>query len=141
LKTYIERMMNGERNSLWPSPIQWFAKSCGTTADRSKFNPVSEEALGDCHYKGGKDLISLYCNNRPNTEVFKGKSLVLGGRHSLNEIGGTMQGDLSAIILQNLPFWAEYCSSPDKIIALNPNFEEKIEQIAHVAIQENITNI
>jgi len=141
LKPYIERMMKGEQNILWPSPIKWFAKSSGTTAGRSKFIPVSEEALEDCHYKGGKDLISLYCNNRPTTEVFKGKSLVLGGSHSLNEIGGTVQGDLSAIILENLPFWAEYKRSPDKVIALNPNFEEKIEKIAHLALQENITNI
>lgn len=141
LKPYIERMMNGEQNILWPSPVKWFAKSSGTTADRSKYIPVSEEALEDCHYKGGKDLLSIYCHNCPETEIFKGKSLLLGGSHAMNALGNTIQGDLSAIILENLPFWAEYKSMPDKLIALNPNFEEKIERIANLAKDENITSI
>jgi hypothetical protein len=141
LKPYIERMLKGEQNILWPSPIKWFAKSSGTTSDRSKFIPVSEEALEDCHYTGGKDLLSIYCQNRPNNAVFEGKGLVLGGSHQINEIGKTSSGDLSAIIVQNLPFWAEYHRFPDIELTLNPNFEEKIEKIAHLALKENITSI
>lgn len=141
LKPYIERMVKGEENILWPSPIKWFAKSSGTTADRSKFIPVSDEALEDCHYKGGKDLVSIFCNNRPDTNVFKGKGLVLGGSHQVNEIGNTIQGDLSAIIVKNLPFWAEYIRVPDRDTTLNPDFEEKIEKVAQMAINENITSI
>ena len=141
LKPYIERMVKGEENILWPSTIKWFAKSSGTTSDRSKFIPVSEEALEDCHYKGGKDLVSIFCNNRPETNVFKGKGLVLGGSHQMNEMGNTVQGDLSAIIVKNLPFWAEYIRVPDRVTTLNPNFEEKIEKIAQMAMNENITSI
>ena len=141
LKPYIERMLKGEQNILWPSPIKWFAKSSGTTSDRSKFIPVSQEALEDCHYTGGKDLISIYCHNRPENSVFEGKGLVLGGSHQINELGKTSSGDLSAIIVQNLPFWAEYHRFPDIELTLNPNFEEKIEKIAHLAIKENITSL
>lgn len=141
LKPDIERMMHGEQNILWPSPVKWFAKSSGTTSDRSKFIPVSEEALEDCHYKGGKDLLSIYCHNCPETEIFKGKSLLLGGSRTVNTIGNTIQGDLSAIILENLPFWAEYRSVPGKDIALLPDFEDKIGRIAEVAINENITSL
>ena len=141
LKPYIERMVKGEQNILWPSPIKWFAKSSGTTSDRSKFIPVSDESLEDCHYKGGKDLVSIFCNNRPDTNVFKGKGLVLGGSHKVNEIGNTIQGDLSAIIVRNLPFWAEYIRSPDRDTTLNPDFEEKIEKVAQMAMNENITSI
>ena len=141
LKPYIERMLQGEPNILWPSPIKWFAKSSGTTADRSKFIPVSQEALDDCHYAGGKDLISIYCHNRPDNNVFEGKGLVLGGSHQINALGKTSSGDLSAIIVQNLPFWAEYHRFPDIALTLNPNFEEKIEKIAQQAIHENITSL
>ena len=141
LKPYIERMVNGEENILWPSTIKWFAKSSGTTSDRSKFIPVSDEALEDCHYKGGKDLVSIFCNNRPDTNVFKGKGLVLGGSHQMNEMGNTIHGDLSAIIVKNLPFWAEYIRVPDRVTTLNPNFEEKIEKVAQLAMNENITSI
>src|SRR6188768_1541199 len=84
LKPYIQRIMNGEQNILWGSEIKWFAKSSGTTADKSKFIPVSTESLEECHYKGGKDLLSLYCNNNPQTQIFNGKSLALGGSHSIN---------------------------------------------------------
>ncbi len=141
LKPYIERMLHGEQNILWPSTIKWFAKSSGTTADRSKFIPVSEEALEECHYMGGKDLISLYCQNRPDNNLFEGKGLVLGGSHQINDLGKTSSGDLSAIIVQNLPFWAEYHRFPDIDTTLNPNFEEKIEKIAQLSLTENITSL
>jgi hypothetical protein len=142
LKPYIERMLNGEQNLLWPSEIKWFAKSSGTTSDRSKFIPVSEESLEDCHFRGGKDMLAIYCNNRPDAKMFTGKSLVLGGSHQINQLSpDSFYGDLSAVIIKNLPFWAEMLRTPDMSIALMDNYEEKIERMAHATIQENVTNI
>ena len=142
LKPYIERMLKGEQNILWPSDIKWFAKSSGTTSDRSKFIPVSEEALEECHFKGGKDMISIYCNNRPNTQMFTGKGLVLGGSHQINQLCDDIHfGDLSAVLIKNLPMWAEYYRTPDISIALMDNYEEKMDKMAEATIKENVTNI
>jgi hypothetical protein len=142
LKPYIERMLKGEQNILWPSEIKWFAKSSGTTSDRSKFIPVSEEALGECHFKGGKDMISIYCNHRPNTQMFTGKGLVLGGSHQINQLCDDIHfGDLSAVLIKNLPMWAEYYRTPDMSIALMDNYEEKMDKMAEATIKENVTNI
>ena len=142
LKPFIERMLKGEQNILWPSEIKWFAKSSGTTSDRSKFIPVSEEALEECHFKGGKDMISIYCNNRPNTQMFTGKGLVLGGSHQINQLCDDIQyGDLSAVLIKNLPMWAEYYRTPDISIALMDNYEEKMDKMAEATIKENVTNI
>jgi len=142
LKPYIERMLKGEQNVLWPSEIKWFAKSSGTTSDRSKFIPVSTEALEECHFKGGKDMISIYCNNRPDTQMFTGKGLVLGGSHQINQLCEDIHyGDLSAVLIKNLPMWAEYYRTPDISIALMENFEEKMNKMAEATIKENVTNI
>jgi hypothetical protein len=142
LKPYIERMLQGEQNVLWPSEIKWFAKSSGTTSDKSKFIPVSEEALEECHYKGGKDLLCLYCNNRPDTQIFTGKCLVLGGSHQINPLNDeTQYGDLSAVLIKNLPIWAEFHRTPDMSIALMENWEEKIEKMARAVMNVNVTNI
>jgi hypothetical protein len=142
LKPYIERMLKGEQNILWPSEIRWFAKSSGTTSDRSKFIPVSEESLQECHYKGGKDMLSIFCNNRPNNQILTGKGLVLGGSHQINQLNdNSFCGDLSAVLIKNLPMWAEYYRTPDISIALMDNYEEKIEKMARATIQENVTNI
>ncbi len=142
LKPYIERMLKGEQSVLWPSEIKWFAKSSGTTNDRSKFIPVSEEALEECHFKGGKDMLTLYCNNRPDAEVFSGKSLTLGGSHQISQLNADASfGDLSAVIMKNLPLWAELMRVPRMDIALHDNFEEKIERMAHATISENVTSI
>ncbi|WP_199118675.1 GH3 auxin-responsive promoter family protein [Pedobacter sp. ASV28] len=142
LKPYIERMLQGEQNILWPSEIKWFAKSSGTTSDRSKFIPVSEEALEECHFKGGKDMLSIYCNNRPNTQMFTGKGLVLGGSHQINQLCEDIHyGDLSAVLIKNLPVWAEYYRTPDMSIALMDNYEEKMDRMAEATIKENVTNI
>ena len=142
LKPYIERMLNGEQNVLWPSEIKWFAKSSGTTNDRSKFIPVSEESLEECHFKGGKDLLSIYCDNRPDTKIFTGKCLVLGGSHQINQLNtDSCYGDLSAVLIKNLPFWAEFYRTPDMSIALMDNFEEKVEKMALATIDVNVTNI
>ncbi len=142
LKPYIEKMLKGEKNVLWPSEIKWFAKSSGTTNDRSKFIPVSEESLEECHFKGGKDLLTIYCDNRPDTKIFTGKCLVLGGSHQINQLNtDSFYGDLSAVLIKNLPFWAEFYRTPDMSIALMENFEEKVEKMAHATIDVNVTNI
>jgi hypothetical protein len=142
LKPFIERMLQGEQNILWPSEIKWFAKSSGTTSDRSKFIPVSEEALEECHFKGGKDMISIYCNNRPDTQMFTGKGLVLGGSHQINQLCEDIHyGDLSAVLIKNLPMWAEYYRTPNMSIALMDNYEEKMDRMAEATIKENVTNI
>ncbi|WP_461788385.1 GH3 auxin-responsive promoter family protein [Pedobacter sp.] len=142
LKPYIERMLQGEQNILWPSEIKWFAKSSGTTSDRSKFIPVSEEALEECHFRGGKDMLSIYCNNRPNAQIFTGKGLVLGGSHQINELCEDIHyGDLSAVLIKNLPVWAEYYRTPDMSIALMDNYEQKMDKMAEATIKENVTSI
>jgi hypothetical protein len=142
LKPYIERMLKGEQNVLWPSEIRWFAKSSGTTNDRSKFIPVSEESLEECHFKGGKDMLTLYFNNRPNARIFTGKSLTLGGSHQVSQLNADASfGDLSAVIMKNLPLWAEFYRTPHLDIALLENFEEKIEKMAHATKDVNVTSI
>lgn len=143
LKPYIKRLMNGEQKLLWPSDVKWFAKSSGTTSDKSKFIPISQESLEECHFKGGKDLLSLYCNNYPNHSFFSGKGLALGGSHSIREINNKEYyvGDLSAIIIQNLPFWVEINRVPKRRVALLEEWETKIEEMAKATIPHNVTNL
>ncbi len=141
---YIDRLMRGEQNVLWPSEIKWFSKSSGTTNQRSKFIPVSEEALQECHYKGGKDLISIYVNNYPDTKLFDGKGLAVGGSHQINEYdssASSFYGDVSAVIMQNLPPWAQFIRTPRLETALMGNWEEKIEKLAAETGEENVTNL
>jgi hypothetical protein len=141
---YIERMMRGEQNVLWPSEIKWFSKSSGTTNARSKFIPVSQEALEDCHFKGGKDLLSIYVNNCPDTKLFNGKGLAVGGSHQINELDPTATsyyGDVSAVIMQNLPPWAQFIRTPSLETALMGNWEEKINKLALESAKDNVTNI
>jgi hypothetical protein len=142
LKPFIQRLMSGEQNILWSSEIKWFAKSSGTTSDKSKFIPVSYEAIADCHFKGAKDLLSIYCNNHPETKIFSGKGLTLGGSNHINSLNNeSFYGDISAILIQNLPFWAEFIRTPDISIALMDKWEEKIEIMARTTAHENVTNI
>lgn len=142
LKPYIDRLMRGEQNILWNTEIRWFAKSSGTTSDKSKFIPVSEESLELCHFNGGKDMLSLYCNNYPDTKIFDGRSLALGGSHKISEFNSeSYYGDLSAIIIQNLPFWAEFQRVPNRSIALMDEWESKIEKMAIATIEHDVTNI
>lgn len=142
LKPYIERLRAGENNLLWPTKINWFAKSSGTTGEKSKFIPVSAEALEECHFKGGKDLLSIYCNNNPNTLIFDGKTLGLGGSHDYSSDNpGPYHGDVSAVIIQNLPFWFELIRTPDLSTALMDDWEEKLQRIAEITSQENVTII
>jgi hypothetical protein len=142
LKPFIKRLRDGEQNLLWPSEIKWFAKSSGTTSDKSKFIPVSNEALEECHFKGGKDLLAIYCHNNPNSRIFDGKGLIMGGSHNISSFNNeSLYGDLSAILIQNLPFWAQLIRTPELSIALMDNWEEKIEKMAKATINENVTNI
>ena len=142
--TNIERIMRGEQNILWPSDIKWFAKSSGTTNAKSKFIPVSPEALEDCHMKGGKDLISMYLNNRPESRMFEGKNLSIGGSHQINQLdpsGDSSYGDVSAVIMKNMPLWAKYVRTPSEEIALLDNWDEKIERMAEEVAFENVTSM
>ena len=142
LKPYIDRLMQGEQNLLWPTDIKWFAKSSGTTSDKSKFIPVSAESLEECHFRGGKDVLALYTINYPETEVFSGKGLTLGGSHQINRINNeSYYGDLSAILIENLPFWAHFIKTPSQEIALMSEWEEKLGKITEATIKENVTSI
>lgn len=142
IKPYIDRLRSGEQNLLWNTEIRWFAKSSGTTSDKSKFIPVSQEALDECHFKGGKDLLSIYCTNHPDTQIFTGRLLGMGGTHFPdNPEAGTFVGDVSAIIMENLPSWVELIRTPDLSIALMAEWESKIERIAQITRFENVTNI
>ncbi len=137
----IERSRRGEQNLFWPTTIKWFAKSSGTTNAKSKFIPVSTEALEDCHYKSSKDLLCLYLNNNENSQLFTGKSLRLGGSKELYEDNGTFFGDLSAILIDNMPLWAEYSSTPSSKVSLMSEWESKLEAIIEESIQENVTSL
>ncbi len=142
LKPYIDRLRKGEQYLLWNSEIKWFAKSSGTTSDKSKFIPVSQESLDECHFKGGKDLLSIYCNLNEDTKIFSGQFLGMGGTHiSDNPEIGTYVGDVSAIIMENLPSWVELMRTPDLSIALMNEWEKKIQKIASVTSKEDVTNI
>ena len=142
LKPYINRIMKGDQNVLWPTPIKWFAKSSGTTEDKSKFIPVSKEALEECHFRGGKDVYSLYTNINPNTTIYNGKALALGGSHEICNLSlDSYYGDLSAILMQNLPFWVEFYRTPDLSIALMDEWERKLELMALETMNEDVTHL
>ncbi|MBC7947523.1 MAG: GH3 auxin-responsive promoter family protein [Chitinophagaceae bacterium] len=142
LKPYIERIMNGEQNVLWNTPVFWFAKSSGTTSDKSKFIPISDENLEDCHFKAAKDVLTMYYQFNPESELLTGKGLVIGGSHNINPMNNEAQyGDLSAVLLQNTPFWGHWLRTPDLSIALMDEWESKIEKLAESTIKENVTSI
>ncbi len=143
LKPYINRLRKGEQNILWNSEIKLFAKSSGTTSDKSKYIPVSQEALEECHFKGGKDMLSIYCYNYPDTLIFDGRGLAMGGSSNITEINNEnyYDGDLSALIVDNLPYWAEFIRVPKKSVALMDKWEEKIEEMARTTMHHNVTNI
>jgi len=141
IKQDISRSQLGEKNIMWHSEIKWFAKSSGTTGDSSKFIPVSKEALHACHYKGGKDMLSLYCNQVAETKVFTGKTIMMGGSSQVNtSYGGTSYGDLSAIIVDNLPFWIDRYRLPGKNVHLAESWDDKIQMMADEVIRQDITS-
>lgn len=142
LKSYIDRMRHGEKDILWKGQVRWYAKSSGTTNDKSKFIPVSKECLNDTHYRGGTDAVAVYLGNNPNSKMFNGKALILGGSHSPNyNLSHSLVGDLSAILIENVSTFVNHFRIPPKDIALLSDFEEKRNKIAQIAIKENVTNL
>ena len=140
-RNLIERSRLGENNIFWPTPIKWFAKSSGTTSTKSKFIPVSMDSLEDCHYAASKDLLCMYLNNNENSSLFTGKSLRLGGSKELYRENGTAFGDLSAILIDNMPFWAEFSSTPSNKVSLMSDWETKMDAIVNETINENVTSL
>ena len=141
IQPLIERSRQGEQNILWPKPIKWFAKSSGTTNAKSKFIPVTTESLEDCHYAASKDLLCMYLNNNEGSQLFTGKSLRLGGSKELHKENGTVFGDLSAILIDNMPFWAEFSSTPSSKVSLMSEWELKMAAIVNETIEENVTSL
>lgn len=142
LKSYIDRMRHGERDVLWPGLVRWYAKSSGTTNDKSKFIPVSADGLKDTHYRGGADVVTWYLRNMPGSRLFDGRALILGGSHAPNyNLPHSLVGDLSAILIENLNPLANLVRIPKKETALLSDFEEKRDRIAHEAIDKNVTNL
>ena len=139
---FVERLRNGESNLLWPGEIKWFAKSSGTTSTKSKFIPMSHEALKDCHYRAAKDVLAIYIRNNPATHIFPGKGLTLGGSHKINKFSNkSLFGDLSAILIENAPPWVELIRTPERKIALIEDFEKKLDLITTSTTKENVTSL
>ena len=142
LKGYIDRMRHGERNILWPGQVKWYAKSSGTTNDKSKFIPITHEGLQNVHYQGGKDVLAYYLSNNPDSKLFSGKGLILGGSHSPNyNLSNSLVGDLSAILIENINPLANLVRVPSKEVALLSDFEVKRDKIAREVLSQNVTNI
>ena len=141
VKPYVNRLREGEKNLLWSGEVKWFAKSSGTTSDKSKFIPVTKDALEDCHLRGPKDVFALYIRNYPETKVLYGKTLTLGGSHRINNFNNnSYYGDLSAILIENVPFWTDFIRVPPSEIALIEEFEEKMEKIIETTLDQNVTS-
>jgi hypothetical protein len=139
---FVNRLKNGEKDLLWPGEIKWFARSSGTTSCKSKFIPISTEALHDCHYRGARDILALYTAQKPGTGIFNGKGLTLGGSQKINGLGtSSVSGDLSAILIDNAPSWTEIIRTPKSKIALIDDFEVKLDKIVRHTVGENVTNI
>lgn len=142
LKHFIDRMRQGEADVLWPGRVRWYAKSSGTTNDKSKFIPVSKDGLKDTHYAGGRDAVTWYLANNPESRIFDGKALILGGSHAPNyNVKGSLVGDLSAILIENINPLVNLVRVPRKQTALLSDFEIKRDRIAREAIKENVTNL
>ncbi len=141
-QSYVVRLRHGEKNLLWPGEVKWFAKSSGTTSSKSKFIPVTKASLEYCHFRGGKDVLAIYNDNYPENQIFTGKSLTLGGSHQINNFSSdSYYGDLSAILIENLPFWTQFLKTPGPDIALMEEWEEKLEQMTRVTVKENVTSL
>lgn len=138
---YIDQIRRGKKNILWPGKVKWFAKSSGTTNDRSKYIPISIDSLKKCHFKGGKDMLSLYCTNYPKTNIYNGKGLMIGGSQDYNDYYDFTEGDLSAILMRNFPFWVNIHRTPDLKTALMKDWEKKLHLICKQSIKEDVTNI
>jgi hypothetical protein len=139
---YIERALRGEAHVLWPGKVQWFAKSSGTTNDRSKFIPLTPESLNLSHYKAGRDLLGTYLVNNPDSQLFAAKNLSVGGSHELGTYGGRARtGDLSAVLIENMPALYESFRSPSKAVALMGDWEQKMDAMAHQTMAQRISSV
>jgi len=139
IKPWISRAREGERNVLWTGDVTWFAKTSGTTSDRSKLLPVTRDSLKSCHYKGGRDLLAMFCDQRPKAPLYSGKHLIIGGSSTLHSNGsGSYTGDLSAIIVRNLPSWVEMRRTPGREVTLLEDWEEKVDLMVDQIIREDV---
>ncbi len=143
LKPFIDRIRKGEQNILWNTDIKYFAKSSGTTNDKSKFIPISEESMNDCHFNGGRDMIALYCSAYPESQLFTGKYLGLSGSLTIDKYGDyeSQTGDLSALVVNNLPLWMDFFRTPDKSVLLLDKWEVKLKQIVEIAANEDVVSL
>jgi hypothetical protein len=142
LLPYVDRLQRGEQDLLWPGRIRWFARSSGTTSTKSKFIPMSRESLEECHFRAAKDILAIYTRNYPETRIFMGKSLTLGGSHKINQLNNdSLYGDLSAILIENAPSWVEIIRTPKQKIALIEDFEKKLSLITETTVNENVTSL
>ena len=142
LKPYIQRVMHGEQRVLWPGDITWFAQSSGTTSDKSKYIPVSYEALEECQFRGSRDVLAWYYYHNADAKIFQGKGLIVGGSHQVNALAeNSYSGDLSAVMMNNMPFIANFLATPSMDIALLPDWENKMQKMIESTHAENVTNI
>lgn len=142
IKPFIDKHREGQHDILWPGTIKWYAKSSGTTANKSKFIPVSGDALEECHFRGGRDILAMYTNQHPESEIFKGKGLTLGGSHKIDNFSiDSYYGDLSAILIENIPWWADFIRTPSQKVALISEWEEKLEKLTQETLKENVTSL
>jgi len=138
---FIDRLIKGEKDITWPGEVRWFAKSSGTTSTKSKFIPVSRESLWECHYQAAKDILAIYAVNYPDTKIFSGKALTLGGSNKINQLNSkSIYGDLSALLIWNAPFYAELVRTPSQKIALIEDFEEKLDLLTKATVGQNVTS-
>jgi len=138
---FIDRLIKGEKDITWPGEVRWFAKSSGTTSAKSKFIPVSRESLWECHYQAAKDILAIYAVNYPDTKIFSGKALTLGGSNKINQLNSkSIYGDLSALLIWNAPFYAELVRTPSQKIALIEDFEEKLDLLTKATVGQNVTS-
>ena len=141
---YIIRLRQGEENLLWTGKTKWFAKSSGTTNSKSKFIPISKESLAICHFRGGHDVLAIYGSLYPKNKLFSGRTLTLGGSHEINNFSSksrSFYGDLSAILIENIPAWTNHFRTPSRKIALMSEWEQKIDRITETVIKQNVTGL
>lgn len=142
LKPFFDRTLAGEQNIFWPEMIQWFSKSSGTSSDKSKYLPVSRETLQTAHFKGAFDVMSMYCHHRPDTGIFNGKTLIIGGSLQQHQPGSSVRsGDISAVMMYNQPFLADLLRTPSRKITLMEDFEQKLQIASDVCLNERITGL
>ncbi len=142
LEPYIQEMRLGKRDVLYPGLVRWFAKSSGTTNSKSKYIPVTDEALKHCHYQAGRDILAVFLEQNPSSRFYLGKGLTLGGSHKIEASHGiTHDGDLSAILLQRIPRWADWIRTPSRKVALTADFQQKLEGIAKETVKQHVTSL